>query len=129
MTLIMILTATPYILLGANNRAARVLFVLHPREQGEWCSQTPNVASVLAESFALLSRMLDEQHPSRPVNIPIITRHWEVRQIFTGIRTAYLSLNRRRGGHLVLGNLVSIVDPQPLFLNKCNRKDCTKWGA
>ena len=29
--------------LGDNDRAARVLFVQHPREQGEWCSQNPSV--------------------------------------------------------------------------------------
>ena len=33
--------------LGDNDRAARVLFVQHPREQGEWCSQNPSVARVL----------------------------------------------------------------------------------
>ena len=36
------------------------------------------------------------------------------------------SLNRR-GGHLVLWNPVSIVTP--LYLNKCNRTDCTESGA
>ena len=60
--------------LGDNDRAARVLFVQHPREQGEWCSQNPSV--------------LDEQHPSRPVIIPIITRNSQIRDIFTEIRTA-----------------------------------------
>ena len=30
--------------LGDNDRAARELFVQHPREQGEWCSQNPSVA-------------------------------------------------------------------------------------
>ena len=33
--------------LGDNGRAARVLFVQHPREQGEWCSQNLSVARVL----------------------------------------------------------------------------------
>ena len=33
--------------LGDNDRAARVLFVQHPREQGEWCTQNPSVARVL----------------------------------------------------------------------------------
>ena len=63
--------------LGDNDRAARVLFVQHPREQGEWCSQNPSAA-----------RVLDEQHPSRPVIIPIITRNSQIRDIFTEIRTA-----------------------------------------
>ena len=74
--------------LGDNDRAARVLFVQHPREQGEWCSQNPSVARVLTSSFALLPRVLDEQHPSRPVIIPIITRNSQIRDIFTEIRTA-----------------------------------------
>ena len=30
-----------------NDRAARVLFVQHPREQGELCSQNPSVARAL----------------------------------------------------------------------------------
>ena len=30
-----------------NDRAARVLFVQHSREQGEWCSQNPSVVRVL----------------------------------------------------------------------------------
>ena len=34
-------------LLGDNDRAARVLFIQHPREQGEWCSQNPSVVKVL----------------------------------------------------------------------------------
>ena len=38
-------------------------------------------------SFALLPRVLDEQHPSRPVIIPIITRNSQIREIFTEIRT------------------------------------------
>ena len=38
---------TPLVVLGDNDRAARVLFVQHPREQGEWCSQNPSVARVL----------------------------------------------------------------------------------
>ena len=32
--------------LGANDRAASVLFVQHPRKQGEWCSQHPSVVRV-----------------------------------------------------------------------------------
>ena len=65
--------------LGDYDRAARVLFVQHPREQGEWLRQNP---------FALLLRVLDEQHPSRPVIIPIITRNSQIRDICTEIRTA-----------------------------------------
>ena len=45
-------------------------------------------ARVLTASFALLPRVLDEQHPSRPVIIPIITRNPQIRDIFTEIRTA-----------------------------------------
>ena len=63
------------VVLGNNDRAARVLFAKHPREQGELCSQNPSVERVLTLSFALLPRVLDEQHPSKPVNIPIITRN------------------------------------------------------
>ena len=74
--------------LGGNDRAARVLFVQHPREQGDWCSQNPSVARVLTLSIALLPRVLDEQHPSRPVIIPITTRKTQIRDIFTEIRTA-----------------------------------------
>ena len=58
-------------------------------------------------------RVLDEQHPSRPVIIPIITRNSQIRDIFTEIRTTELSLNRRRG-HLVFGNPVSIATPSVL---------------
>ena len=61
----------------------------------------------------VLPRVLDEQHPSRPVIIPIITRNSQIRDIFTEIRAAQLSLNRRRG-HLVLGNTVSILTPSVL---------------
>ena len=32
-----------YDMLGDNDRAAMVLFVQHPSEQGEWCSQNPRV--------------------------------------------------------------------------------------
>ena len=32
--------------------------------------------------------VLDEQHPSSPVIIPIITRNYQIRDIFTEIRTA-----------------------------------------
>ena len=49
---------------GNNDRYARVLFVQHPREQGEWLCQKPRV------SFTLLPQVLDEQHPCRPVVIP-----------------------------------------------------------
>ena len=41
---------------GNNDRSARVLFVQHPQ--------------VLTASFALLPRVLDKQHPRRPVIIP-----------------------------------------------------------
>ena len=73
---------------GNNDRAARVLFVQHPREQGEWLRQNPRYARVLTASFALLPRVLDEQHPRSPVIIPIITRNSQIRDIFTEIRTA-----------------------------------------
>ena len=69
--------------LGDNDRAARVLFVQHPRAQGEWCSQNPSVVRVLTLSFALLPRVLGEQHPITPVIIPIITRNSQIRDIFT----------------------------------------------
>ena len=39
---------------GNNDRAARVLFVQHPQEQGEWLRQNPRYARVLIASFALL---------------------------------------------------------------------------
>ena len=55
---------------GNNDRSARVLFVQHPREQGEWLRQNPRYARVLTASFDLLPRVQDEQHPSRPVIIP-----------------------------------------------------------
>ena len=55
---------------GNNDRSARVLFVQHPREQGEWLRQNPRYARVLTASFALLPRVLDEQHPRSPVIIP-----------------------------------------------------------
>ena len=54
---------------GNNYRSARVLFVQHPREQGEWLRQNSCYARVLTASFALLSRVLDEQHPRSPVII------------------------------------------------------------
>ena len=55
---------------GNNDRSVRVLFVQHPREQGEWLRQNPRYARVLTASFALLPRVLDEQHPRSPVIIP-----------------------------------------------------------
>ena len=55
---------------GNNDRSARVLFVQHPREQGEWLRQNPRYARVLTASFALLPRVLDEQHPRSPVINP-----------------------------------------------------------
>ena len=45
-------------------------FVQHPREQGEWLRQNLRYARVLTASFALLPRVLDEQHPHSPVIIP-----------------------------------------------------------
>ena len=39
---------------GNNDRSARVLFVQHPREQGEWLRQNPRYAQFLTASFALL---------------------------------------------------------------------------
>ena len=56
---------------GDNDRAARVLFVQHPREQGEWLRQNPRYARVLTASFALLPRVLDEQHPRSPGHYPL----------------------------------------------------------
>ena len=55
---------------GNNGRSARVLFVQHPREQGDWLRQNPRYARVLTASFALLPRVLDEQHHRSPVIIP-----------------------------------------------------------
>ena len=55
---------------GTNDWSPRVLLVQHPREQGEWLSQNPRYARVLTASFALLPRVLDEQHPHSPVIIP-----------------------------------------------------------
>ena len=55
---------------GNNDRSARVLLVQHPREPGEWLRQNPLYARVLTASFALLPRVLDEQHPCSPVIIP-----------------------------------------------------------
>ena len=55
---------------GNNGRFNRVLYVQHPREQGEWLRQNPRFALVLTASFALLPRVLDEQHPRSPVIIP-----------------------------------------------------------
>ena len=55
---------------GNNDRFARVLFVQHHREQGEWLRHNPRYARVLTASFALLPRVLDEQHPRSPVIIP-----------------------------------------------------------
>ena len=37
---------------GNNDRSARVLFVQHPWEQGEWLRQNPRYAPVLTASFA-----------------------------------------------------------------------------
>ena len=55
---------------GLNDQAARVLFIRHPREQGEWLRQNPCYAPVFNVSFALLRRVLDKQHPHSPVIIP-----------------------------------------------------------
>ena len=72
--------------LGDNDRAARVLFVQHPQEQSEWLYQSPRYAQVLAVSFTLLPRVLDEQHSNRLVIIPIITGNSQISDIFTEIR-------------------------------------------
>ena len=65
-----------------NDRCAQVLFLQHPREQGKWLRQNPHYAQVLTASFALLPRVLDEQHPGSPVIIPWLTvlfvLHWSV---------------------------------------------------
>ena len=53
---------------GNNDRSARVLFVQHPREQGEWLRQN-SYARVLTALFALLPRVLDERHPRSRVII------------------------------------------------------------
>ena len=55
---------------GNNDRSAWVLSIQHPREQGEWLRPNPRYARVLTASFALLPRVLDEQHPRSPVIIP-----------------------------------------------------------
>ena len=55
---------------GNNYQSAQVLFVQHPQEQGEWLRQNPRYARVLTASFALLPRVLDEQHPRSPLIIP-----------------------------------------------------------
>ena len=47
---------------GNNDWSARVLFVQHPREQGEWLRHNPRYAQVLTASFA--------QHPRSPVILP-----------------------------------------------------------
>ena len=60
--------------LGDNDRAARVLFVQHPREQGEWCSQNPSVARVLTQSFALLPQFRDIFTEIRATH----SSHWNV---------------------------------------------------
>ena len=58
--------------LGDNDRATRVFFVQHPREQGEWCNQNPERSEV----FGVIIRPAPEH---RPVIIPIITRNSEFR--------------------------------------------------
>ena len=55
---------------GNNDWSARVLFVQHPREQGEWLHPNPRYAWVSTASFVLLPRVLDEQHPHSLVIIP-----------------------------------------------------------
>ena len=52
---------------GNNDRSAQVLFVQHPRQQGEWLRR---FAPDLTASFALLPRVLDEQNPRSPVIFP-----------------------------------------------------------
>ena len=59
---------------GNNDRSARVLFVQHRRGQGEWLRQNPRYDRVLTESFDLLHRVLDEQHPRCPVITPLASR-------------------------------------------------------
>ena len=55
---------------GNNDRSSRVLFAQHPQEQGEWLRQNPFYAWVLTAPFALLPRVLDDQHPCSLVIIP-----------------------------------------------------------
>ena len=83
---------------GDNDRAARVLFVQHPREQGEWLRQNPRYARVLTASFALLPRVLDEQHPRSPCHYPL--SNTGIQGVSSpGVRSSFASLftpsNRR----------------------------------
>ena len=55
---------------GNNDQSAGMLFVQHHREQGEWSRQNHRYARVLTASFAMLTRVFDEQHHRSPVIIP-----------------------------------------------------------
>ena len=51
--------------LGDNDRAARVLFVQNPREQGEWCSQNTKLPN-LRHFYGNLYRIALTEPQSRP---------------------------------------------------------------
>ena len=55
-------------------------------EQGEWFRQNRRYTQFLTAAFALLPQVLDEQHPSSPVIIPIITLKFAI--LFSEIRAA-----------------------------------------
>ena len=67
-----------------NDRATRVFFVQHPREQGEWCNQNPERNEV----FGVIIRPAPEQ-----------TNHYSHYNTKLGI-SCRISMN----GHLFLGS-------------------------
>ena len=89
--------------LGDNSRGCASVVCEAPEGWGEWCSQNPS------ESFALSPRVLHKQRPRRPVIIPIVTRNLQILDISTENCAATW-----RRGHLVPGNLLSIVTSSEL---------------
>ena len=82
-----------------------------------------------SEGFDVIIRLapegiLDEQHPSRPAIVPIITRNSQIRDTFTVLHSSHWV----SAAASLFFEIQWALSP-PLYLNKCNRTECTKWGA
>ena len=106
-----------------GSRANDCIIRLAPSGAGQATPSQP--ARVLTASLALLPQVLDEQYPRSPVTIPIITRNSQIRDIFTKFVP--------HSSHWTAVAAILFLEiqwalPPPLYLNKSNRTDCTKWG-
>ena len=96
--------------LGDNDRAARVLFVQHPREQGEWCPAPEGAGRTTPEQTGHYSHYNTKLTNSR-----------------------YFHGNSPHSSHWTAVAAILFLEIQwalspPLYLNENNRTDCTKGG-